>query len=198
MSTTEATRQFEGLEVPSAGTFQIDPVHSQVGFVVRHMKVAKVRGRFRDYTGTIEIADDPVESRVVVEVKTASVDTREEQRDAHLRSADFFESDTYPEMTFTSTRVEHRGDNAFDVTGDLTLHGVTKPVTLRAEFEGVVNDPYGNQRIGFTAVGELDRFDFGLTWNAAIEAGGLVVSRKVTLELEVEAVRPASEAESAA
>lgn len=186
-----ATREFEGLTIPAPGTFALDPTHTEVGFVVRHMKVAKVRGRFDEFEGSIEIADDPLQSRVRVTIKTASVNTRESNRDAHLRSADFFESETYPEMTFTSTKVEHRGGNDFDVTGDLTIHGVTKPVVLRTEFADVVQDPWGNERIGFSAVAEIDRFDFGLGWNAALEAGGLVVSRKVVIELDVEAVRSA-------
>jgi polyisoprenoid-binding protein YceI len=197
-STAEVgAREFEGVEIPTPGTFQIDALHSQVGFVVRHMKVAKVRGHFLEYSGEIEIAEDPLQSKVEVIVKTASVSTREDNRDAHLRSADFFETDSYPEMTFKSTKVEHLGGNEFDVTGDLTIKGVTKPIVLHAEVEGLVVDPYGNQRLGFTVAGEIDRFEFGLTWNAAIEAGGLVVSRNVVLEIEVEAVRPMSAVEAA-
>lgn len=188
---TVETRELEGLTIPTPGTFRLDPTHSQVGFVVRHMKVAKVRGRFQDYTGSIQIGEEPTDTRVEVTVKTESVDTREEARDAHLRSADFFESEVHAEMSFVSTKVEHLGGNEFELTGDLTIKGVTKPVVLHVEFDGVIQDPYGNQRIGFSASGEIDRYDYGLNWNAAIEAGGLVVSRKVTLEIEVEAIRSA-------
>ncbi len=188
---TVETRELEGLTIPTPGTFRLDPTHSQVGFVVRHMKVAKVRGRFQDYTGSIQIGEEPTDTKVEVTVKTESVDTREEARDAHLRSADFFESEVHAEMSFVSTKVEHLGGNEFELTGDLTIKGVTKPVVLHVEFDGVIQDPYGNQRIGFSASGEIDRYDYGLNWNAAIEAGGLVVSRKVTLEIEVEAIRSA-------
>ncbi|MDA8039343.1 MAG: YceI family protein [Actinomycetota bacterium] len=190
-SATVETRELEGLTIPTPGTFRLDPTHSQVGFVVRHMKVAKVRGRFQDYTGSIQIGEEPTDTKVEVTVKTESVDTREEARDAHLRSADFFESEVHAEMSFVSTKVEHLGGNEFELTGDLTIKGVTKPVVLHVEFDGVIQDPYGNQRIGFSASGEIDRYDYGLNWNAAIEAGGLVVSRKVTLEIEVEAIRSA-------
>ncbi len=192
MSSTAAekeTRELAGLTIPGPGTFSIDVTHSHVGFVVRHMKVAKVRGQFTDYAGTIVLAEDPLESSVDVAVRTASVDTREENRDNHLRSGDFFESDTHPEMSFRSTKLEHVGENELRLTGDLTIKAVTKPITLDVEFDGVVQDPYGNERIGFSAKGELDRFDYGLTWNAALEAGGLVVSRNVAIQLEVEATR---------
>lgn len=185
------TREFEGLTIPAPGGFSIDVAHSHVGFVARHMKVAKVRGQFTDYSGTIVLGESPLESSVEVSVKTASVDTREESRDNHLRSSDFFEAEAYPEMTFKSTRLEHLGGNGFKLTGDLTIKGVTRPIALDVEFDGVVQDPYGNERIGFSAKGELDRFDYGLTWNAALEAGGLVVSRNIVIQLEVEATRSA-------
>ncbi|MGH9304267.1 MAG: YceI family protein [Acidimicrobiales bacterium] len=189
--TARPTRPFEGLTIPEPGIFELDPMHTQVGFVARHMMVSKVRGRFTDYSGTLTVADDPLASRIAVLVKTASVSTGEAPRDAHLRSGDFFDSETYPELSFSTTALEHRRDNSFEVTGELTIKGVSKSVTLDVDFEGVIVDPYGNERIGFTARGEVDRYDYGLTWGAALEAGGLVVARKVILELEAEAVRAA-------
>jgi polyisoprenoid-binding protein YceI len=195
-STTEApaaviTHTFEGLTVPTAATFRLDASHSEVGFGVKHMMVSKVRGRFGKYEGAIVVADNPLESTVEFSVDMASIDTREENRDNHLRSGDFFEIELHPTMTFKSSKIEHKGGERFAVTGDLTLKGVTKPITLDLTFEGVVTDPYGNQRIGFTGRGELDRYDYGVTYNAAMEAGGFMVGKKISLELELEAVREA-------
>lgn len=191
MTDTATTRQFEGLGVPAPGTFGFDSVHTTVGFVARHLMVSKVRGHFAEYDGSITVADNLLDSDVEVRIKTASIDTREEARDAHLRSDDFFSAEKYPEIVFKSTKIEHQGGNRFAITGDLTIRDVTKPVTLEATFEGVVQDPWGGERFGFTAIAEIDRFEYGLTWNAAVEAGGLVVGRKVTIEIEVEAVRQA-------
>jgi polyisoprenoid-binding protein YceI len=190
-ATAPQVHDFKGVTVPAPGTFVIDGTHSQVGFVVRHLMVSKVRGRFAEYEGTVNVAENLVDSTVDVTVKVASIDTREEARDNHLRADDFFSAETFPELTFKSTKVEHKGGSKFAVTGDLTIRGTTKPVTLDATFEGVVQDPWGGQRIGFTATAEIDRYDFGLTYNAAIEAGGVVISRKITIELEIEAVRQA-------
>jgi polyisoprenoid-binding protein YceI len=190
-STNTNTRDWNGLTIPSPGTFTLDLSHSQVGFVARHMMVAKVRGQFTKYTGTIELAEDPLQSKVNVEVEVASIDTRDEARDGHVRSGDFFDVEKFPTLTFASTKVEHRGGSDFAVTGDLTIKGVTKPVTLDVTFEGVVQDPYGNQRLGFSAETDIDRYDYGIEFNAALETGGVVVGRKVKLEIEAETTRTA-------
>jgi polyisoprenoid-binding protein YceI len=188
---TALTTEWEGLTVPTPGVFKLDPVHSHVGFLARHMMVSKVRGQFVDYDGTIVVGDDLLQSSVDVAIKVESIDTREEPRDNHLRSADFFDSETHPQISFKSSRIEHLGGGHFAITGLLTIKSVEREITLDTTYEGVVADPYGGQRIGFTAKAELDRFDFGLTWGAALETGGLVVGRKVLLELELEAVRQA-------
>lgn len=185
----ELTRDFNGVTIPTPGTFTLDPSHTRVGFVARHMMVAKVRGSFPKLEGTLTIAENPLESQVDVTVQVASVTTGDENRDAHLRSADFFEVEKYPTMRFVSNLVEPLGPGRFRVQGDLTIRDVTRPITLEAELEGLVVDPYGNQRIGFSATGEVDREDFGLTWNVAIEAGGVVVGKQVRIEIEGEAVR---------
>lgn len=172
--------------------WNIDPVHSEIGFSVKHMMVSNVRGRFNDVTGHIDFNEnDPSTAKIDVEINTHSVDTRQEQRDNHLRSADFFDAENHPKMSFVSTNVEHvKGDN-YRVTGDLTIRGTTKPVTLDATFEGVSPDPYGGVRSGFSATGKINRHDFGLDYNAAIEAGGVVVGADIKIQLEVEAIKQA-------
>jgi polyisoprenoid-binding protein YceI len=186
---TQLTRQWEGLEIPTAGTFALDPVHSQVGFVSRHMMVSKVRGRFDTYEGTIVIADDPLNSSVDVNIDVSSVDTGNEQRDEHLRSSDFFEQEQNPKIEFKSSGLRHVGGEDFVLSGELVVHGVSRPVELTFEFSGVANDPWGNQRLGFSARTEVDREDFGLTWNQALETGGFLIGKKATIEIEGEAVR---------
>ena len=175
--------------LPTTGTYNLDARHADVGFRVRHLMVARVRGSFSDVEATLTLAEEPADSSVEVTVALASVDTRDEQRDAHLRSPDFFDVETYPTMTFRSTAVHHLGGDRWAVDGDLSLHGVTAPVTLVATFEGSVVDPWGNERIAFTATGEVDRETFGLTWNTALETGGVVVGRQVQLEIEAEFVK---------
>lgn len=169
------------LSTLTPGTWVIDPTHTKVGFTARHLMVSKVRGTFDDLAGTVSVADDIAASQVEVVIKTASIDTGVADRDGHLRSADFFDAENHPDMTFRST--------AFDgerLTGDLTIKGVSRPVTLEVEFNGVVQDPWGNTKAGFEASGELNRTDWGLTWNAALETGGVLVSEKITLVLDVE------------
>lgn len=190
-STQTVTRSVQGVDVPQPGSYELDPSHTHVGFAVRHMMVSKVRGKFSDVRGTIEITDEPLDSSVTVTVRLASVDTRDEQRDRHLRSPDFFDVDSHPDMTFHSTSVTRLSDDRYRVDGDLTIRGVTKQVSLETSFEGGLLDPYGNQRIGFSATGEISREDFGLTWNQALETGGVVVGKKVQIEIEAEATRPA-------
>jgi len=190
-TTNPAVRSVDGVELPAAGSYGLDASHSQVGFAVRHLMVSKTRGRFSDFAGTVEIAENPFESSVAVTIQTASVDTRDEQRDGHLRSGDFFDAESWPTMTYQSRSVREAGKGQYIVDGDLTIKGVTKSVPLELTFEGGATDPWGGVRIGFSAKAELDREAFGLTWNQALETGGVVVGKKVTIEIEAEAVRQA-------
>jgi|SRR5271166_4676744 len=171
-----------------AATWNIDPIHSEVGFSVRHMMVSKVRGRFTNFSGQIVTADDPTQSSVTAEIDLSSINTGQEQRDAHIRSADFFEVETYPTMTYRSTGIRVQ-DGEYVLDGDLTLKGVTKRVPLRLELNGFGPDPYGGVRAGFTATGDINRSDFNVSFNAPLSNGGVVVGEKVTLQLEIEAVR---------
>ncbi len=170
-----------------AGTWTIDPVHSEVGFVVRHMMVSKVRGKFATFSGEIVTGQSPLESSVTATIDLASISTGNDQRDNHIRSADFFAVETYPTMTYRSTGVRQDGDD-YVVDGELTLKGVTKNVPLRLELNGFGPDAYGGTRAGFSATAEINRRDFGVDFNATMETGGVVVSDKVTIQLEIEAV----------
>jgi len=176
-----------------AGTWTLDPAHTEIGFSVRHMMVSKVRGKFDKFTGTITTATDPLASHAEAEIDLASVNTGQDQRDAHLRSNDFFNTDKHTTMTFRSTGIRPDGRD-FLVDGELTIRGVTKPLTLNVELGGVHADPYGGTRLGLTATGVINRHDFGVSWNAAIEGGGVVVADKVTITIEAEATldRPAA------
>jgi polyisoprenoid-binding protein YceI len=168
-------------------TLEIDRSHSEVAFQVRHL-LSKVRGRFTDFTGTIEFDEsNPQHSRLDVTIQAASIDTAEGDRDTHLRSADFFEVDTYPTLTFASTGLTPRDGNTYDVAGNLTIHGVTKPVILQTSFLGAAEDPWGNTRFVFEAELTLNRKDFGLTWNAALETGGFLVGDEVRVSLSIQA-----------
>lgn len=169
------------------GTWTLDTVHSEIGFSVRHMMVSKVRGRFSKFEGEIVIADDPLESSARASVDMASIDTRAEDRDNHLRSADFFDVETHPTMTYESTGIRRDGDD-FLVDGELTIRGVTRPVTLTVEWGGVHPDPWGGQRLGLSATGRINRKDFGMEFNIPIEGGGFVVGDRIDLYLDVEAV----------
>jgi polyisoprenoid-binding protein YceI len=171
----------------AAGTWNIDTAHSEVGFSVRHVMISKVRGSFHTFSGSIVVSDDPLQSTVNAEIDASSVSTGDEQRDNHLRSADFFEIEKHPQWTYASTSVETKGSD-FVVHGELTIHGVTKPVDLALEFNGVGPDPWGGTRAGFTAETEISRKDFGLEFNIPLEGGGVVVSDKIKIELEIEAV----------
>lgn len=177
-----------GLDDLTPGTWTIDPSHTSLGFVARHLVVAKVRGRFGAVTGAITITPDHLASSVTAEIEMASVDTGDAGRDEHLRSADFFDVEQFPTMTFASTGVAAKGSD-FVVTGDLTIKGITKSVTLDLEFDGVSGDPWGGTRAGFTATGEIDRRDWGMEFNMALDTGGVLVGEKVKLQLDIEAVR---------
>ncbi len=171
-------------------TFAIDPTHSRVGFVVRHLGFSKVRGSFETFEGSVQMEGDDLSTlRTEAVIQAASVNTNEPKRDGHLRSADFFETDTYPTLTFTSTGVDEVSGNAFTLRGDLTMHGVTKPVAFKAEFLGTAGDPWGGSRVGFEATTKVNRKAFGLNWNVALEAGGWLVSEDVEIILEVQAVQ---------
>jgi polyisoprenoid-binding protein YceI len=170
-----------------AGTWDIDASHSTVGFSVRHMMVSKVRGYFRDFSGEIVTAEDPAQSSVTARINMDSIDTRQEQRDAHIRSADFFDVGNHTEMTFRSTAVATDGAD-WTVTGDLTIKGITKPVTLALELNGFGPDAYGGTRAGFSAKTEISRKEFGVDIDMPMDGGGVVVGDKITVELEIEAV----------
>ncbi|MGH9065635.1 MAG: YceI family protein [Acidimicrobiales bacterium] len=187
MSTAATTSEIAA-QLP-VGTWKLDPVHTSVEFTARHMMVSKVKGRFKTFSGTITVAEDPLASSVTASIDPASVDTHEEKRDAHLRSPDFFDVEKFPTIEFESTSVRP-GSGGHVLTGDLTIHGVTRTVELDLEHNGTGPDPYGGTRTGFTATTEINRKDFGLVWNAAIEGtGGVVVGDKVGITLEVEAVK---------
>jgi polyisoprenoid-binding protein YceI len=174
------------LNTLTSGTWTIDPTHTEVGFVARHLMVSKVRGSFTDVSGTVAVAEDVSESVANVVIKTASVSTGTADRDTHLRSADFFDVETFPEMTFVST-----GFDGETLTGDLTIKDVTKPVTLDVEFNGVATDPWGNEKAGFEATADINRTDWNLNWNAALEKGGVLVSEKIKLVLDVQLAKQA-------
>ncbi|WP_282006144.1 YceI family protein [Propioniciclava sinopodophylli] len=173
------------------GTYVLDPSHTAIGFVTRHAMVTKVRGSFEEYTGTATIdGANPSASTLNVDIKADSINTRNADRDAHVRSGDFLDVETYPEITFRGTDFAVKGD-VVEVTGDLTIRGTTKSVTIPFEFQGAAKDPFGNERIGFEGSADISRADFGLTWNAALETGGFLVADKVTLEFEVSAIKQA-------
>jgi polyisoprenoid-binding protein YceI len=174
------------------GTYTIDPAHTRIGFVARHAMVTKVRGSFNEFEGTATLdGANPANSSVQVTITAASIDTRNAQRDEHLRSNDFLAMDEYRQITFASTGVRPVGDAEFEVTGDLTIKGVTNPITIPFSFEGAAKDPFGNLRVGFEGSVAINRKDYGITWNAALETGGVLVSDKVTLEFEVSAIKNA-------
>ncbi len=187
-TSTPLTRTVDGIEVPARGTYTIDASHTHVGLSVRHMMVAKTKGRFAEVSGTVIIAEDPLASSVEVEIQAASIDTRDETRDGHLRSPDFLDVDTFPVLTYRSTKVTPAGAGRWTVEGDLTVKDVTKPVALEVTFEGAAASPFGGSSIGFEASGELDREDFGLTWNQALETGGVLVGKTVKLSIDAEAI----------
>jgi polyisoprenoid-binding protein YceI len=173
-----------------SGDYELDPAHSRLGFVARHAMVTKVRGQFRTFSGTLHIdAQEPSRSTAELTIQADSVDTGNEQRDGHLRTNDFFDIENHPTWTFRSTAAELVGEDTYRVTGDLTIRGVTKPVTVDLEYTGSARDPFGNVRVGFEGRTTVNRKDWGVNWNAPLEAGGILVSEKVTLELDLSAIK---------
>ncbi|MGB8930164.1 MAG: YceI family protein [Anaeromyxobacteraceae bacterium] len=182
----------------ATNTWDIDTSHSAIHFWVRHLVISKVHGRFAKWTGRLDFDEqDPTRSSVDVRIEASSIDTQVADRDTHLKSADFLDAANHPELTFKSRRIEKSGD-AYRVTGDLTIRGTTREVVLDAEFAGLAKDPWGNQRAGFAAKTALDRRDYGLTWNAAVETGGVLVGEKVEITIELEAVKQVAAATVAA
>ncbi|HEY4244640.1 MAG TPA: YceI family protein [Kofleriaceae bacterium] len=176
----------------STTTWNFDLGHSDIGFSVRHLMVSKVRGHFKEWGGTLELDDAHIEnSKVNVHIQSASVETKDGKRDDHLRSADFFDVTAFPQLTFESTKITKKGGDDLEVDGNLTIHGVTKLVKLEVELSGEVRDPWGGTRRGFSAKGHINRKDFGLAWNAALETGGVVVGEKVEIHLEIEVIKAA-------
>jgi len=171
-----------------AGTWTLDPTHSEVSFSVRHLAISKVKGSFESFDASLETAEDHTASKVTASIDVASVNTNQKDRDGHLQSGDFFLAEQHPKMTFVSTSIEEKGGDDFLVHGDLTLRGVTKPVTLKSEFGGLVVDGYGQTKLGFSATTKIDRTEFGVTWNAALEAGGFTLGNDVTVTLEIQFV----------
>jgi polyisoprenoid-binding protein YceI len=186
IKTSEKDLNMSVLATLPAGTFIIDPSHSRVGFSARHAMVTKVRGSFNDYTGAAVVADGV--ASINIEINVASVDTRAADRDGHLQSADFFDVANFPKITFASTSVKDTGSDKLSVEGNLTIKDVTKPITIEFEYSGTATDPFGNARFGFEGAAEINRKDFGLTWNAALETGGILVSENIKLEFEISTI----------
>ena len=184
-------RVVDGVQLPAPGTYVLDPNHTRIGFIARHLMVTKVRGNFTEFDGSITIAEDPARSTAQASMRALSIQTGARDRDNHLRSGDFLEAETYPELTFGNARVVAQQGATFTVVGELTIKGVTREVQLEVELDGVVTDPYGNEKLAVSARTEINREDFGMTWNAALETGGVLVSQKVTIEIEAQAVRQA-------
>jgi polyisoprenoid-binding protein YceI len=174
------------------GDYTIDPSHSSIGFVARHAMVTNVKGKFLDFTGSLHLdGGDPAQSTASIDVKMDSVDTGSADRDGHLKGSDFFKIEEFPTMTFRSTKAEALGDEDYRITGDLSILGVTKPLTIDLEFNGAAKDPFGNERVGFEGKAEIKRSEWGLTWNAALETGGVLVSDKIKLNFDISAIKNA-------
>ena len=186
--TASQGQEYAGVSIPPAGTYALDPTHTLVGFVARHM-LSKVRGQFTEFTGAIEVGESPENSRVEVEVKTESIMTHTEKRDQHLMSGDFLETEKHPVLTFKSTAVRPTGGTSFELDGDLTIKDVTRPVTLSGEFLGWGPNMQGDPMLAASAKTRIDREDWGMTWNMVVETGGFLVGKKVDIEIEVEAHR---------
>ncbi|GHD29938.1 polyisoprenoid-binding protein [Streptomyces violarus] len=193
---TEAVTTTSGAVRPElaalTGDYTIDPAHSTIGFVARHAMVTNVKGGFQDFTGTLRLdGTDPSQSSASLDVVMDSIETGNADRDGHLKSADFFKADEFPTMTFRSTKAESLGGDDYRITGDLTILGTTRPLAIELEFNGAAKDPFGNERVGFEGKAEILRSDWGLTWNAALETGGVLVSDKIKLNFDISAIRNA-------
>ena len=186
-----ATRDFEGTAIPLPGTYTIDASHSRIGFVAKHLVVSKVRGAFEEFSGSLTFAENPLESSAEVTIQAASINTGDKGRDDHVRTGDFLLVEEHPTLSFKTTSLTHKKNNVFVAAGELTIRGVTNPVELDLEFEGVVVDPWGNEKVVLSAETEIDREAYGVSWNAALETGGVLVNKKVKLEIEVQATRNA-------
>ena len=186
--TVSVLRTHDDRVIPVAGVYDIDGPHTAVEFVGRHLMITKVRGRFNDVRGRITIGEEPETSHVEVEIGVASLSSGNDDRDAHLKSADFFDVEDYPTIVFASTAVRPLRDNTWELVGDLTVRGTARPITLQVDFDGGGASPMGDERVGFSAATDIDREDFGLTWNMALETGGLLVSKTVRIELAVQAI----------
>jgi polyisoprenoid-binding protein YceI len=197
MTTPQTAPQTTGPATAAApasltGTYVIDPTHSRIGFVARHAMVTKVRGSFKEFAGSARLdGENPAASTAEITISVASIDTGQAQRDEHLRTNEFFDAPTHPEMTFRSTGVQVVAEDTFALTGDLTIKGTTKPVTVSFEHTGVATDVYGNVRAGFEGSAVINRKDWGISWNAPLEAGGVLVGEKITLEFDISAIRSA-------
>lgn len=188
MAEQTLTRTWQGLEIPPAGTYDIDASHTTVEIIARHMMVAKVRGRFEQFSGHIEVTEDPTESRVEVQIEAGSINTAEEQRDAHLKSPDFLDVEGWPHLEFTGSSPRHVEGDRFRLDGELTIRDTTRPVDVEFTLEGVGKDPWGNTRAIFSGGFTINREDFGMTWNQALETGGVLVGKELTAEIECQAV----------
>lgn len=189
MTASTSTTRWHNLTIPAPGTFVIDPSHTRVGFVARHLMVSKVRGSFTGVTGEITVAEDPTESAVTAVIDAATISTGAADRDAHLRSPDFLDAARFPQLVFRSKRLNHHDGTSFTLLGDLTIKDVTRAVELRVDLEGVAVNPWGKEVAAFTARTEIDREAFGITWNVALETGGVLVGKKVAIEIEAQAIR---------
>lgn len=189
MSTDSAVRALDGATQLHEGTWVLDPTHSSIEAVARHMMISKVRGRFHEFSGAIHVDEDPSKSWAEATIKATSIDTTVPDRDNHLRSPDFLDVENHPEITFRSTSLTDGGEGRYVAVGDLTIRGVAKPVTLDVTFHGVADDPFGNTKGLFSATGKLEREDWGITWNAALESGGVLVSKSLEFEIEAQVVR---------
>lgn len=189
MALAEGTRTFNGTAIATPGTWDIDPSHSSIEFVVRHLMVAKVRGGFTEFSGSITVAENPEESTAEATITAASITTRDAQRDEHLRSPDFLDVANHETLGFVGSEVKAIRGSRWRLGGDLTIRGTTRAVELEVEFQGVTKDPWGNQRAVFSAATTINREDYGLTWNQALETGGVLVGKDIRIELEIEAVR---------
>ncbi|MGH2752178.1 MAG: YceI family protein [Actinomycetota bacterium] len=187
MSTDTAVREVRGVTLPQAGTWVIDPAHSSIEAVARHMMITKVRGRFEEFSGTIHVDEDPTKSWAEASIKAASINTNSPDRDAHLRSPDFLNADEFPELTFKATKLSHSRGDRFEAAGDLTVRGESHPVTLAVEFHGIATDPFGNTKALFTASTKIEREQWGMNWNQALEAGGVLVSKSLDVDIEIQA-----------